>query len=85
VLLLCNKDQEYNNLLTSFTTCLCWQRSELATCANLSMSEASRSQLCPGGPRVHLSGPVYMPNSIRQEVRFPLDQRILYSDCCKKT
>jgi len=40
--------------------------------------------LCPGGPRVHLSGPVYMPSCIRPEVRLSLDQRILCSDCCKK-
>jgi len=33
VLLLRNKDQGYNNLLASFATCLCWQRSELRTCA----------------------------------------------------
>jgi len=33
VLLLRNKDQEYNNRLASFTTCLCRQRSELRTCA----------------------------------------------------
>jgi len=33
VLLLRNKDREYNNPLTSFATCLCWQRSELRTCA----------------------------------------------------
>jgi len=29
VLLLRNKDQEYNNPPASFATCLCWQRSEL--------------------------------------------------------
>jgi len=35
VLLLRNKDQEYNNPLTSFASaaCLCWQRSELRSCA----------------------------------------------------
>jgi len=27
-----NKDQEYNNPLASFATCLCRQRSELRTC-----------------------------------------------------
>jgi len=32
VLLLRNKDQEYNNPLASFATCLCWQRSEGRTC-----------------------------------------------------
>jgi len=50
----------------------------------LSMSGASRSRLCPDGPRVHLSAPAYMPSCIRPKVRFPLDQRILCSDCCKK-
>jgi len=34
VLLLRNKDQEHNNPLASFATCLCRQRSELRTCAN---------------------------------------------------
>jgi len=33
VLLLRNKDQEYNNPLAGFATCLCCQRSELRTCA----------------------------------------------------
>jgi len=33
VLLLRNKDQEYNNPLASFSTCLCWQRIGLRTCA----------------------------------------------------
>jgi len=33
VLLLRNKDQEYNNPLASFATCLCRQRSELRFCA----------------------------------------------------
>jgi len=33
VLLLRNKDQKYNNRLASFATCLCWQMSELSTCA----------------------------------------------------
>jgi len=28
-----NKDQECNNPLASFATCLCMQRSELRTCA----------------------------------------------------
>jgi len=32
--------------------------------------------LCPDVPRVHLSGPAYMPSCIRPEVRLPLDQRI---------
>jgi len=56
-----------------------------ANCAlALSVSGVSRSRLCPDGPRVHLSGPAYMPSCIRPEVRVPLDQRILCSDCCKK-
>jgi len=50
----------------------------------LSMSGASRSPLCPDGRRVHLSDPAYMSSCIRPEVRFPLDQRILCSNCCKK-
>jgi len=33
VLLLRNKDPEYNNPLASFATCICRQRSELRTCA----------------------------------------------------
>jgi len=33
--------------------------------------------LCPDGPRVHLSGPAYMPSCVRPEVRLPVDQRIL--------
>jgi len=132
VLLLRNKDQECNNALASFATCLCWQRSELHTCTkrrfflrrfrdpiwvprirenyhrvpavrenrvrtdpyrapNIFLKKnlakrvgASRSRLCPNGPLVHLSGPAYMPGCIRPEVKFPLDQRILCSDCCKK-
>jgi len=32
MLLLRNKDQEYNNRLASFATCLCWQRSEVRNC-----------------------------------------------------
>jgi len=56
-----------------------------ANCAlALSVSGASRSRLCPDGPRVYLCGPAYMPSCIRTEVRFPLDKRILCSDCCKK-
>jgi len=82
VLLLRNKDQEYNNPLASFATYLCWQRSELRTCAK--RVRASRSRLYPDGPRVHLSGPVCKPSCTRPEVRFPLDQRVLCSDCCKK-
>jgi len=31
VLLLRSKEQEYNNPLASFATCLCWQRNELRT------------------------------------------------------
>jgi len=56
-----------------------------ANCAHaLSVSGASRSRLCPDGPRVHLSGPVYMPSCVRPEVRLRLDQRVLCSDCYKK-
>jgi len=50
----------------------------------LSVSGASRSRICPDGPRVHLFGPAYTTSCIRSEVRLPLDQRILCSDCCKK-
>jgi len=28
--------------------------------------------------------PAYMPSCIRPEVRLPLDQHVLCSDCCKK-
>jgi len=75
VLLLRNKDQKYNNRLASFATCLCkWANWALA----LSLSGASRSRLCPDGPRVHLYGPAYMPICTRPEVRFPLDQRTIF-------
>ena len=57
-----------------------WTNSGVA----LSVSGVSRSWLCPDGPRVHLSGPAYMPSCIRPEVRLPLDQRVLCSDCCIK-
>jgi len=77
MLLLRSKDQEYNNPLTSFATCLCWQRSELRACANRVGGFAVTT--LSDGPRAHLSGPAYMPSCIRPEVRFPLDQRIL---CC---
>ena len=50
----------------------------------LSVSGASRSRLCSGGSCVRLSGSAYMPSCMRPEVRFPLDQRILCSDCSKK-
>jgi len=50
----------------------------------LSVSGASRSRLGPDGLGVHLSGPAYMTSCIRLEVRLPLDQRVLCSDCCKK-
>jgi len=56
--------------------------SELAVV--LSVSGPSRSQICPYGLRVHLSGPAYMPTCVRPEVRLPLDQRVLCSDCRKK-
>ena len=56
-----------------------------ANCAvALGVSEALRSGLCPDGPRVHLSGLAYMPCCICPEVRLPLDQRVLCSDCFKK-
>jgi len=55
-----------------------------ANCAlALSVSGASRSRLCSDEPRVHLSGPAYMPRCILTEIRLPLDQRVLCSDCCK--
>ena len=38
----------------------------------------------PVGPRVHLSGPACMVSCICPEVRLPLDQHVLCSDCCKK-
>ena len=57
--------------------------SELAVV--LSVSGPSRSRLCPYGPRVHLSVPAYMPTCARPEVRIPLDQRVLCSDCRKKS
>jgi len=57
--------------------------SELRTCAK--RFRASLSRLCSDGPRVHLSGPACMPSCIRPEVRLPLDQRVLCSDCCKKS
>jgi len=50
----------------------------------LSVSGASRSRLFPDGTRVRTSGPDYMPSCVRPEVRFPLDQRVLCSDCRKK-
>jgi len=82
VVLLRNKDQDYNNPLTTFAAC---SAEKGANCAlALSVSGASWSRLCPNGPRVHLFGPAYVPSCIRPEVRFPLDQRILCSDCCKK-
>ena len=58
------KTKSNNNPLAGFATCLCKQRIEHRTWANcalaLSVSGASRSRLCPDGPRVHLSGPAYM-------------------------
>jgi len=76
VLLLRNKDQECNNPIASFATCLCRERIGHERTAQL--RKAFR------GPRVHLSWPAYMPSCIHPEVRFPLDQRVLCSDCCKK-
>jgi len=56
-----------------------------ANCAlALSVSGASRSRLCPDGPHVRSSGHAYMPSCIRPEVKLPLNQRVLCSDCCKK-
>ena len=81
VLLLCNKDQEYNNPLTISQPA---SAGKGANCAlALTVSGALRSRLCSDGPCVHLSGPAYMPSCIRPEVRLPLDQRILCrpSDC----
>jgi len=53
-----------------------------ANCAlALSVSGASRSRLCPDGPRVHLSGLAYIPSCIRPEVRLPRGQRVLCGDC----
>jgi len=40
--------------------------------------------LSVSGPRVHSSGPAFMPRCICSEVRLPPDQRVLCSDCCKK-
>jgi len=73
VLLLRNQDQEYNNPVASFATCLCKQRSEHER-TTLSLSSFS-----PDGTRVHLSGPAYtiICGPVRPEVRLPLDQRIL--------
>jgi len=82
VLLLRNKDKEYNNWLARFATCLCWQRSELRTWAKRFGGLAVR--LCPDEPRIPFSGPAYMPSCIRPKVRFPLNQHVLCSDCCKK-
>jgi len=36
------------------------------------------------GRHIHMSDPAYMPCCISPEVRHPLDQRVLCSDCCKK-
>ena len=80
MLLLRNKDQEYNNRLASFGTASAGKgpdMSELRSCGKRCSSKTSRSQLCPDGPRVHLSSPAYMPCCIRPEVRLPLDQRVL--------
>ena len=57
--------------------------SELRNCAK--RFGDSRSRLCPYGPRVHLSGPAYMPSCIRTEVKLPLDQHVLHNDCKKCT
>ena len=85
VLLLRNKDQEYNDTLASFAISLCLQSKDRtwANCAlALSVSGASWPRLCPDGPRAHLSGPAYMLSCRRLEVRLPLHERVLCSDCC---
>jgi len=60
--LLRNKDQVYNNPLTSFATCLFWPGKGANCALALGVPEASLSRLCPDGPRVHLSDPAYMPS-----------------------
>jgi len=49
-----------------------WQPASAGKGANcalaVSVLGASRSRLCADGPRVHLSGPAYMPSCIRSEV-----------------
>jgi len=62
VLLSRNEDQEYNNPLANSQPA---SADKGANCAlALSVSGASRSRLCPDGPRVHLSGPAYMPSCV---------------------
>jgi len=56
--------------------------SEVRSCAKRFGGLAVTTLSC--GPRVHLSGPAYMPSCKRPEVRLPLDQHVLCSDCCKK-
>ena len=55
--------------------------SELRSCAK--RVGASRSRLYPDGPCVHLSGPAYIPKLHTSRI-LPLDQHVLYGDCCKK-
>ena len=77
MLLLPKKDQEQNNPLASFAT---YHSRRMIGHERT----ASRSRLCPDGPCVHLSSSAYMPSCIRPEVRLPLHQRVLCSDCFKK-
>jgi len=83
VLFLRNKNQEYCSKFRNLPL-QAKDRTWANFAAALSVPGASRSRLYPDGPRVHLSGPAYMPSYIRPEVRFPLDQHVLCSDCCKK-
>jgi len=52
--------------------------SELRSCAKRFWGLAVTT--FPNGPRVHLSGPAYMPSCRGPEVRLPLDQHVLCSD-----
>ena len=58
--------------------------SKLHTCSKRAGGLAVTTLPCSDGSCVHLSGHAYMPSCIRPEVRLPLDQRILWRDCCKK-
>jgi len=62
VLLLRNEDQEYSNPLASSQPASAGNK---ATCAlALRVSGASRSQLCPDGPCVHLPGALGLPKCL---------------------
>jgi len=82
MLLLRSKYQECNNPLANKFRNLPLQAKD-RTSANyavaLNVSGTSRSRLCSDGPRVHLSGPAYMPSCIRPEVRLPFYQHVLCS------